>query len=226
MIPATTDGPSTARSFLFGDGEGGDTGRLLGEALHEQGVGRTALSSVRRLPASAAHLVDREIGTVADGLLDLDLGDALVLGWRRYSALVDAAERTLAAPDGAEIVALATHRITSTYRPHVDLMVGGVKLNTFEFELQIVFDLTGVSAVVRSGNLVAVRGGDCLVTARLFLEGLRLAERKKPVDVTREVRLVPGVPLVRKPAPPPALPQQRGGQPGSVQEAATSGGQS
>lgn len=190
--------PMTARVFLLGGDAGADTGEVLGRALSQHGVARSALQAVRHLSGSAVQTVDREIGTVADGLLDLDLGEVLVAGWRKHVALTESAKRTLAAPGSEEIVALASHRITSTSSPHVDLFLDDAKVKTLEFELEIVFDLTALSAVVRLGELVALRGGECLVTATLTLEGWRLAERQGHIDLALTVQLQPGVTLVDK----------------------------
>jgi hypothetical protein len=190
--------PVTARIFLRGHNAGAATADTLGRTLSEHGVARSILGGFRQLSASALQAVDREIGTVADGLLDLDLGDVLVLGWRKYSALTESAKRTLAAPGSEEVLALATHRITSTYRPHVDVYVDGVKVNSLEFELTMVFALTGLFAVVSLGDLVALRGGDCVVTATLTLEGAQLAQRQGHLELASAVRLQPPIPLVNK----------------------------
>ena len=91
--------------------------------------------------------------------------------WRRYSALTSAAERTLAAPGSEEVVLLATHRVTWTYEPHIDLLVDGRKVTSLELQMTVVFDLHGVAAVVQLGDLVALRGGGCLITATLAARG-------------------------------------------------------
>ena len=187
------DHTATARGVLFGDAAG-DAARELSRALSESEA-RIAGRQLRHLSRSAARSVDEEVGAVAADLLDIDLGDALVLGWRRCTALLEAARRTLASPGSTEIVELVTHRVTSDFRPSIDLMVDGIRVNTFELHLALVFDLTGVSAVVRGGELVGVRGGDCLVTATLTLEGARLAEVRRPVDVAVVLPLRPPVRL-------------------------------
>lgn len=218
MSDSTTAPPLTARTFLFGDRAHGDGVPSLSRALEERGAARTVLQGVRHLSSSALRAVDEEVGTVADRLLDLDLGDAMVSGWRKYSALTESARRTLAAPGSEEVVVLATHRATSTYRPHVDLLVDGVKVNSFEFELTVVFDVTGVSAIVRAGDLVALRGGECLVTTTLGLEGAQLAERQRHVDLDVIVPLRSPIPLVdedtaalqRQPTDGPAAPAVTG----------------
>lgn len=181
----------TARVFLFGDEPLADTVDALSRELERHGAAWSALHGVRRLSAGLTGAVDREVAVVADGLLDLDLGDALIGGWRRYAALTDAARRTAAAPGSHEVVRLATHRVASTYRPRVDLLVDGVTVHDFVFELSVVFDVTGLAAVVRDGQLCTLLGGECLVSATLELQGARLAERQQRIEPSVLVRLDP-----------------------------------
>lgn len=200
MTPNAPTTPVTMRSFLFGSSPGEDTAEVIGRTLNEHGVAHTGLLGVRHLSGSVVRSVDREVGTVLDGLLEQDLGDVLVSCWRKHRSLVEAAEHTLAVPGSEVVVALATHRATATYSPHVDLYVDDVKVNTFEFELEVVVEATGLAAVVRHGDLVALRGGDCLVTAVLTLEGGRLAERQHRFDAELLVELHRPVALIDKAA--------------------------
>lgn len=196
MRSTTIPAPLTMRTFLFDDGTVGDTAEAIGRTLNDHGVARAALAGTRHLSSAAVQSVDHEVGNVVDGLLGIDLGDILVSCWSKHRALVDAAKRTLAAPGSEEVVALARHDATATYRPTVDLLVDGIKVMTLRVTLAIAFDVTGVAAVVREGQLVALKSGDCLATATLTLEGERLAQRQRRVDPALLVNLHPGVTLV------------------------------
>jgi hypothetical protein len=205
--PAT--GPLTARAFLLGDDT--ETAAALRRALRDDGIARSALRGVRWLSASAATAVDDEIGRALGGLLELDLGDALVAGWCKHRDLRAAGDRTHRDPSSREVVALASHRVAWAHQPRVDLFVDEVLIHTLTFELSIVFDLTGVSAVVWRGHLVALEGGECLVTAALALEGRQLVARRGHVDLGWLVPLRRTVPLWSAdattgsaPPPPPA----------------------
>lgn len=206
MTTTTFHPPLTARLFLFGEDSGADSAQVLARAVHEHGVAGASLRGVRRLSGSALETVDQEIGAVADGMLDLDLGDLLVAGWKKYASLTDAARRTHAAPGSEEVVVLATHQLTCSLQPHVDLLLDGVRLNSFEFDLTLVFEVIGLVAVVRSGDLVALRGGECRVTGTLDLEGAKLAERRGRFSTGLLVPLRQPIPLVDE--PPPFIPEQ------------------
>lgn len=200
MSNGTLAAPLNMRAFLFDDGTGTDTAEVVARTLRERGVTASALRGVGHLSAAAEHSVDREVAAVVDDLLALDLGDVLVSCWRKYSALTEAARRTLATPGSEEVVALASHEATATYCPYVDLFLDDIKLTTLEFKLAVTFLATGLAAVVRSGNLVAVEGGDCLATATLTLEGAPLTERRMHVDPSLVVNLRRGIPLLHEPA--------------------------
>lgn len=102
------------------------------------------------------------------------------------------------------MVVLAAHRVSSTHHPSVDLLVDGVKVHTLVFELNVVFDLNGVVAVVRLGELVALRGAECVIAVSLTLEGAPLMPpRKGRVDLGLVVQLDSAIPLVRSPSSSP-----------------------
>jgi hypothetical protein len=186
--------PLTAAALLFGAGS--QTAEALGQAISQRDATRTALRSIRRLSSSAAGLVDREVATVTDGLLDLDLGDVLIAAWQQHSKLTEAARRTLAISGSEEIVSLASHSIQSTYSPHVDLVVNGALVHCFKFVLEIVVDVAALDAVVRAGSLAMLRSGECVMTATLALAGGQLASARRTADLELIVGLHPPRPLI------------------------------
>jgi hypothetical protein len=182
MSPAVSGGPLSVQAFLFGDEGNSDAVESFSRSLGERDAARSA-EGLRHLSGSAVAVVNREIATVASGVLDLNLGDLLVSGWRKYSKLVQAAERTVATPGSEEVVVLASHRVTSSHQPYVDLFIDDVKVMTLKFALKVVFDLNGLVAVVRSGELTALRSGECVVTATLALEDVPLTQRQRRIDL-------------------------------------------
>jgi hypothetical protein len=212
-------GPLSVRVFLLGDATGADTVEVLTHSLSEQGMTQSAIYGLHSLSGSALQAVNHEIAAVADGLLNLDLGNVLISGWCKYTDLTKAAERTLAAPGSEEVVVLATHRVVSTHHPSIELLIDGVKVHTFVFEVKVVFDLNGVAAVLRRGELVALRGGECVVTATLTLEGTPLElSRKGRIDLALVIPLHRPIPLARQARHTPAAHLDHPvplGQPGS-----------
>ncbi len=194
-MTTTTPDPRTARGVLFPQQRTGGS-EHLDERMRARGVVRIEDHGLPPAAEAARDLVDEEIGRVAEGLLDVDLGDELVAGWRKYSVLIESGQRTLATPGSEEVIVLAQHQVRSSYSPSVDLLVDGFKVNSFEFDLGVVFDVTGLAAVVRAGCLTALRGGRCVVTASLSLEGASIIERQHEVDLGLIVPLERPIPLV------------------------------
>jgi hypothetical protein len=185
-MTATADAsPLTASVFLFPERQ--DTGQALAEALDGQGVLRT-----KNLTALTTQVVrqaaEHQVGVVADGLLNLDLGDLVIAGWRKQAELADAAERTAANPGTSQVVKLATHRISSVHRPYVELLLDDVHLTNVNFELDIEFVVTALAVTVRDGHVVSLHAGDCDVTATLAAEGIRLASHQDHLELPLVVR--------------------------------------
>ena len=114
-----------------------------------------------------------------------------------YVALV-----AIAVPGSEEVVVLATHRVAWSYDPHLDLLVDGVRVTTLDFALGVTFDLDGIVAVVRQGELVALRAGECTITASLTLQGATLAHRRARMHAAVVLPLRPPVPLLGDAMPP------------------------
>jgi hypothetical protein len=157
-----------------------------------------AVGRAHRLTGPDVSAVDGEIAAVADRLLDVDLGGALASAWRRHAELTAAAERTRAAPGSEEVVILATHRVTWDYRPRIDVLVDGRAVTSLDLALRATFDLHAVVAVVRLGELVALRAGDCDLGASLAVEGVPLAQRQARLPVGAVVAVTPGIPLLAR----------------------------
>jgi hypothetical protein len=205
--PSVTSPPVSLRTLLLGQPDDGEATEALSQAIGEKELARAALGGARNLSTATVRTVDHEIGAVTSRLLSMDLGDVLVAGWRRYQVLTDAARRTSDSPDVEEVLPLVSHRVTCTYSPSVDLLVDEMRVHTFEFKLIVTFDLTGLSAVVAGGSLVALSGGDCQATGVLSLDGTALVQRQRSFEPRFIVRLDRPIRLVQPSEPKP--PQQR-----------------
>jgi hypothetical protein len=210
MTTALLAEPFTARTFLFGDSPG-SIPELAGD-LDREGILRVAGDALQELSQSGRETVGAEVARIVQGLLDLDLGDLVVGGWRKWSALTAAARRTRDTPGAAEIVNLAEHTVTSTHEPHVDLLVRDLRVATVHVQLTVEFTLRGLAATVRGGQLVALTGGSCDIAVTLAVEKKTIARKHAHAHLPLIVRLGDGVPLLpvteRQSAspPPPADP--------------------
>ncbi|WP_331766442.1 hypothetical protein [Embleya sp. NBC_00896] len=203
--------PTSVRELLFGD-DGEAAAESLVDAAREHEVAAMVERGAHGLTGTAGETVEREVASMVNGFLSLDLLDLVAAGWAKHGAMVEAARRTRAAPETEEVVALATHQITSTHRPCVDLKVDGVRVGTLKVCLTVDFDIEGMLAVVRQARLTSLRCGTCTTTGTLAMQQAVVASRRCGLDLPGAVRLRSGIALLptrdaaAPPAPPPAPP--------------------
>ena len=180
---------ATLRDLLFADAPGTPIDAVT-ESLREHGTVRALTPGV---PVAA---VEREVASAMDGLLSLNLVDLAAAGWKKYDALRDAAKRTRDAPNTAEVVALATHKIESTHHPTVELHDDGTSIGTIEMTLEITFTMAAVLAVVKQARLTAIKSGNCAVAGSLTVAGFEVAKKQRKFDLPGAVRLRHGIALL------------------------------
>ena len=215
MTTAIPAQPMTAAAFLFSGSESigpldvvsSDQASIeaMADALQQQGALGSISAAVKTLSPAGLGAVSKQIAAAAHGLLnlDLDLGELVVAGWCQFADLIAAAKRTAAAPGSVEVVDLATHSITWTHNPQIDVLVNDARVATVHFELSIRFKVKGLAATVRDGRLADFSSGGCEVTGTLAAEGRQLAQREAEFQLPLRVRLGDGIPLLhggREPA--------------------------
>ncbi len=182
MTAAIPTRPLTTSAFLFGGAQ--DPDQALAHALKEHGVLGTLGPALQVLSQTGREAAGSQIATVAHELLDLDLGDLAVSGWRKHAALTAAADRTIANPGSSEVVDLAAHRISSAHHPYVELLLNDVHIATVRFELRVEFLVRALVATVRHGHVAALGVGACDVTATLAAEGVQLVKQQARLDMS------------------------------------------
>ena len=186
--------PETVLDLLFDPG--GDSARALGrEILSAGGTGELG-PALADLPTVAREAAVREVSQAAAGLLEIDLIGLLVAGWRDVHDLAAAARRTLATPGGTELVNLASHQITVTRNPSVDVMVDDVRVARVQLGLSVVFDVSPLVAGVSAGLLTALHSGRCDITATLVIQGTTVLTRPGHLELPGTVTLGPGIRLL------------------------------
>jgi hypothetical protein len=208
MSPTEDTGDLTVGNVLLGDStDTGERTKVLTRSFDDHGVVRSGMKGLRHLSGPALRVITTQLAEVVLQSLNLvDLKDLLVGGWCKHKELIEAGNRTRGVPGSEELVALAAHQIASSHQPSVDLMVRDALVYTCVFDLSVEFDLNGVLALVRQGELVSLRGGTCLITVALALgEVPLLPPQQRQVDLAKAIKLNPAVRLPEK-----ALPGSRG----------------
>jgi hypothetical protein len=162
-------------------------------------VGRCG-RDLARLTQQGREAAEGQLASVTAGLLDLDPGDLLIYGWRTRERLVKAARETRQIPGRQDVVQLGTHRITSAHNPTVELLVDGVKVHTFRFQLTVIFDIDVAALVIRDGPLTALKAGDGAVSCTLALEmpggDIELANQQRKINLHLIINIGHGIPLL------------------------------
>ena len=199
MTSETTQTGLTVRTFLLGSGPEDDTTRIR-QLLSENDVVGSCGKDLMRLTEQGRQAAEEQLASVTAGLLDLDLGDLLIYGWRTRERLVKAARETRQIPGRQDVVQLGTHRITLAYNPTVELLVDGVKVHTFRFQLTVIFDIGVAALVIRDGLLTALKAGDGAVACTLALEmpgdDIELVNRQQKIDLHLIINIGHGIPLL------------------------------
>ncbi|HZC99815.1 MAG TPA: hypothetical protein VFA46_06370 [Actinomycetes bacterium] len=192
MTATTAGSPLTVRAVLGG---GGDLDKEIERALQVTGATQRLGGGVASLSRSARRQVSRDLAAAVVGVSDLDIGDILVAGWRKHRTLLGAAQRTLEVPGSRETVKLASHRISHSAEPYVDILLGDVRLTRVTITVRIVIDITGVEASVRDGRLMALHCGDATAMVSLAIKHVPVAARSIHLDLPVDVPVGDGLPL-------------------------------
>jgi hypothetical protein len=187
MTTVSPTQPVSTAVFLFGETQASVD--ALAHTLNQHGVLGVLDTALGQVSQAGREEAGSQVATVAHGLLDLDLGDLVVAGWRKHAALTTAAERTRATPGSSEVVELASHRVTSVYQPFVEVLINDARVATIRFELAIELLVKALVGTVRGGQLVSLRAGTCEVTGRLSAEGVSLVNRQGQFDLPLLIRL-------------------------------------
>jgi hypothetical protein len=193
MTTAVPHVPRTIAALLFGpEADSPDAIAHQIESADPEDLDRAREGFPEATREAAVH----EVAAATAGLLNLNLMDVLVAGWREHHDLISAARRTLAAPDSTELIQLATHRITERQQPYVSVLVDNHRVATLNIDLSIVFDVSAVLAGIRAGRLTALHSGHCDVTATLALEGTDVITKRTRLELPGVISLGGGIRLL------------------------------
>jgi hypothetical protein len=199
MTSATTQTGPSVRTFLLGSGSEDDTTRIR-RLLSEHDIVSRCGGGLGRLTRQGREAVEEQLAAATTGLLDLDLGDLVIYGWRTRERLLRAARQTRQAPGRREVVQLGSHRITSAHNPTVELLIDGVKVHTFRFELTVIFDIEVAALIVRDGLLTALKVGDGAISCTLTLQmpggDAELVSQQRKINLHLIISIGHGIPLL------------------------------
>jgi hypothetical protein len=199
MVSTVAEPRETPAALLFGAGP--EAGMELPQAAAERELAPHLSRNIGVLARLPETLRDKAVGAIIAAvfvLLDYNMIELLVDGWREHDDLTDAARHTLANPGSTELVALATHSITVVQKPSIDLVLNGERVATIDLELTLQFDISAAVAGVSAGMITALHSGRCDVTATLAIQGAEAIQKQKQIDLPGVISLRQGIRLLKE----------------------------
>jgi hypothetical protein len=154
-------------------------------------VGLPALTA---LPAAVSPSFWITTGTQAADMIrsltNIPLADVLVAGWNQHARFAKYTNPAEFPPEKENRVPLATHHITSSYKPKLELLVDGRPEGSIPLELDLDLALEGVDLFIQAGRFTRVAGGRARLTGTLKFADKTVWER-----ATRDLLWPVGFPL-------------------------------
>jgi hypothetical protein len=192
VTPAIPQHRHSALELLFGPAEDANVPLAILSAEAHGNLGR----ALENLPPETRDIAANEVRSASIGLLNIDLIELLIAGWRQYRDLTSAARRTLKEPGSSELVRLATHSVHVAQERYLKVLVDGRLTATVRFIVSVVFDVSALLAGISAGRLVAVHAGRCDITGTLAIEGVEVASGQATLELPGVIPLTPGVRLL------------------------------
>lgn len=144
---------------------------------------------VRTLGAVARRALIEEIEAKLRMVMSETLVDLIVGGWRTYAAVMQAIRKSRGQPGVDQIVPLRNHTIKAARQNSLDIEVDNFRVMTLSSQLVVSVQLYDTVAVVRDGQLVAVRSGQAKADGTVTVEGVKIGRKTLTFPLTAELAL-------------------------------------
>jgi hypothetical protein len=144
---------------------------------------------LRTLGAVARRALIEEIEAKLRMVMGETLVDLIIGGWRAYAAVTQAIRKSRSQPGVDQVVPLRNHTIKAARQHSLDVEVDSFPVMTLSVQLVVRVQLYDAVAVVRDGQLVAVRSGQAKADGTVTVDGVEIAQRTLTVPLTAELAL-------------------------------------
>ena len=144
---------------------------------------------VRTLGTVARRALIEEIEAKLRMVMSETLVDLIVGGWRTYAAVMQAIRKSRGQPGVDQIVPLRNHTIKAARQNSLDIEVDNFRVMTLSSQLLVSVQLYDAVAVVRDGQLVAVRSGQAKADGTVTVEGVKIGRKTLTFPLTAELAL-------------------------------------
>jgi hypothetical protein len=144
---------------------------------------------LRTLGAVARRALIEEIEAKLRMVMSETFVDLILGGWRAYAAVTQAIRKSRSQPGVDQVVPLRNHTIKAARQHSLDIEVDGCPVMTLSIQLVVRVQLYDAVAVVRDGQLVAVRSGQAKADGEVTVDGVEVAQRTLTFPLTAELAL-------------------------------------
>jgi hypothetical protein len=123
--------------------------------------------------ASAAH----EASGMVSRLASVSLAEVLIGGWQQHSRFAKYTDPAQFPPEKVSRVPLATHDISSTYEPYIQLLLDGKDSGKIPLEVKLTVTLEGLVLVIQDGRFMRTELGRAKLTGSLKCNKTTICER-------------------------------------------------
>lgn len=111
-------------------------------------------------------------------LLDINVVDVLVGGWKAHRDVHRELDRTATDPSRTAMVQLTHHTIYSVHTPAIELRAQGRKVLEVSFPVELTLEIDAVRLTIRGGAIREIHPGDVKVRGTMKLENTVVLERQ------------------------------------------------
>ena len=111
-------------------------------------------------------------------LLDINVVDVLVGGWKAHQDVHRELGRTATDPSRTAMVGLTHHTIDSTHTPAIELRAQGRKVLEVSFPVELTLEIDAVRLTIRGGAIREIHPGEVKVRGTMKLENTVVLERQ------------------------------------------------
>lgn len=144
---------------------------------------------LQKLGAVPRRALITEIEAKLRMVIDETLADILLGGWSTYLPVTQAIRKSRGQPGVDQVVPLSKHTIKTDHRHNLDIEVDTFPVMTLPVHLGMRVEPHDAVAVVRDGELVAVRSGQAKADGTVSVNGVKLAQRTLTIPLAGELAL-------------------------------------
>ena len=205
--------PHTLEVFFGLDGKDGKTPRELVSAVRD--AVSSQLAETARVAAAAKAFAGRGISETQLGLAaievigflrramaDLSIPHLLGSAWSKYAALRKYTNSREYPPDTLYTEAFFKQTVTSTHKPFVELQVGGVKVATVKFVVEVKVTFEEVTLAIQDARIMAAKTGKVTASGTVKCEEVDVLKRKLgQLELPGQIRFQGGLAISSRSAP-------------------------